>query len=133
MAFLVGGAGIADPLVDASFYDAQLGATLIPQGAAGQAQAADAYANGGWQHGLNPDAWFDTAYYLSHNPDVAAAGVNPLAHYEASGWMEGRNASAVFNTNAYLQQNPDVAGAQVDPLLHYVVNGHAEGRAIYPA
>ena len=132
MAFLPGGSGAADLLVDAAFYAAQLGATLLPTGTAAQAQAADAYANGGWQRGLNPDAWFDDAYYLSQNPDIAQAGINPLAHYETYGWHEGRNPSAAFSTNAYLAHNPDVVGAKLDPLLHYVQYGHAEGRAIYP-
>lgn len=132
MAFLPGNGGTAtDVLVDTAYYDAQLGATLIPQGAAGQAQAAEAYANGGWQHGLNPDASFDTAYYLRVNPDIAAAGINPLVHYEQFGWHEGRNPSAAFSTNAYLQNNADVAGARVDPLVHYAEFGHTEGRAIY--
>lgn len=33
---------------------------------------------------------FDAAYYLEEYPDVAASGVNPLAHYCAHGWREGR-------------------------------------------
>ena len=28
--------------------------------------------------------WFDTSGYLSHYPDVAAAGINPLQHYHDS-------------------------------------------------
>jgi len=130
-AFLSGATAAADPLVNATFYDAQLGATLIPGGMAGQQQAAWSYDATGWQQGLNPDALFDTAYYLSHNPDVAAAHINPLLHYEQSGWLEGRNPSAAFNGNAYLQHNPDVAAAGMDPLLHYVAFGATEGRAIY--
>ena len=49
---------------------------------------------------------FDTAYYLAHNPDVAAAGVDPLQHYLQDGWKEGRNPDAFFNTQYYLNQNP---------------------------
>jgi hypothetical protein len=37
------------------------------------------------------DPLFDSAYYESRNPDVAAAGVDPLAHYNQYGWHEGRN------------------------------------------
>lgn len=33
---------------------------------------------------------FDAAYYLEEYPDVAASGVDPLAHYCAHGWREGR-------------------------------------------
>ena len=130
-AVLVGGRAAADLLVDAGFYDRQLGATLIPGGAAAAQQAAFSYDATGWRQGLNPDAWFDTGYYLAHNPDVAAAGINPLLHYETNGWREGRDPSAQFSTGKYLAANPDVRAAGLDPLLHYVGNGLAEGRAIY--
>lgn len=133
MTFLTGGMKPADPLVNASFYDKQLGATLIPTGTAAAQQAAASYDATGWQKGLNPDTLFDTNYYLAHNPDVAAAHVDPLLHYEQFGSHEGRNPSAAFSTNGYLQHNADVATAGADPLLHYVVYGQAEGRAIYPA
>jgi serralysin len=33
---------------------------------------------------------FDTAGYLSANPDVAAAGINPLDHFLQFGIHEGR-------------------------------------------
>ena len=131
MAFLTGGLQAADPLVNATYYDRQLGATIIPGGTAGAQQAAYAYDHGGWQAGLNPDAFFDTNYYLSHNPDVAAAHIDPLAHYEATGWQEGRDPSAAFSTNKYLAAYADVRAAGIDPLLHYVVNGQAEGRTAF--
>ena len=130
-AFLPGGTAPADPLVNAGFYDRQLGATLIPTGLVAAQQAAASYAGSGWMRGLNPDAFFDTAYYLSHNPDVAAARVNPLAHFEASGWREGRDASAQFSTAKYLAAYADVRAAGVDPLLHYVASGQAEGRQAF--
>ena len=94
-------------------------------------QAAASYDATGWKQGLNPDALFDTAFYLSHTPDVAAAHINPLLHYEQWGWYEGRNPSGAFDGNAYLQHNPDVAAAGIDPLVHYVISGAAENRAIY--
>ena len=71
---------------------------------------------------------FDAQYYLAHNPDVAAAGVNPLQHYEQFGWHEGRNPNADFDTNYYLAHNPDVAAAGVNPLQHYEQFGWLEGR-----
>ncbi len=131
MAFLSGGTAAADPLVDAAYYDKQLGATLIPTDAAGQRQAAASYDATGWQKGLNPDAFFDTAYYLSHNPDVAAAHLDPLQHYEQFGWHEGRDPSAQFSTAKYLAAYSDVKAAGVDPLLHYVEYGKGEGRAAF--
>ena len=133
MTFLSGGTAAADPLVDATFYDKQLGATLIPTGTAAAQQAAAGYHTTGWTKNLNPDAFFNTAYYLAHNPDVAKAHIDPLLHYEQFGWKEGRNPSATFNTNAYLAANADVKAAGADALLHYVQFGMTEGRAIYAA
>jgi hypothetical protein len=131
--FLTGGATAADPLVSTAYYDQQLGATLIPGGAAGAQQAAYSYDAAGWLKGLNPDALFDTPYYLAHNPDVAAAYIDPLRHYEAYGWKEGRDPSATFSTDKYLAAYADVKGAGIDPLLHYVAYGQGEGRSLFGA
>jgi len=131
MAFLTGGAAAADQLVDATYYDQQFGATLIPAGTGAAQQAASGYDNGGWQAGLNPIPLFDTKFYLAHNPDVAAAHVNPLLHYETYGWKEGRDPSESFSVNRYLSAYADVRAAGMDPLLHYVAYGHSEGRAVF--
>ncbi len=131
VSFLTGGTAAADPLVNATYYDRQLGATLVPGGTAGAQQAAWSYDNGGWQRGLNPDAFFDTSYYLAHNPDVAAAHIDPLLHFEQFGWHEGRDPSAQFSTNKYLGAYADVAKAGLDPLLHYVQYGQNEGRSAF--
>jgi VCBS repeat-containing protein len=71
---------------------------------------------------------FDSDYYLAHNPDVAAAGVDPLAHFETFGWHEGRNPNAYFDTAGYLAHYADVAAAGVNPLEHYEQFGWKEGR-----
>ena len=130
MAFLPG-VMAADPLVDAAYYDSQLGISPVPPGVAGQQQAAASYDATGWQKGLNPDPFFDTNYYLSHNPDVAAAHINPLLHYEQYGWTEGRDPSAQFSTHKYLAAYADVKAAGADPLLHYVAYGQGEGRTAF--
>ena len=123
--------GDADSLVDAGFYDRQLGATLIPTGTSAAIQAARSYDTMGWQKGLNPNAMFDTSYYLAHNPDVAAAHINPLLHYKTYGWHEGRNPSARFSTDRYEAAYPDVQAASLNPLLHYLAYGLAEGRQAF--
>ena len=71
---------------------------------------------------------FDADYYLAYNPDVAAAGVDPLAHFDTFGWHEGRNPNAYFDTAGYLARNADVAAAGVNPLEHYEAFGWREGR-----
>lgn len=128
IAFLSGSMATADPLIDATYYDKQLGATLIPTGTAAQQQAAAAYDLSGWRQGLNPDAFFDTSYYLSHNPDVAAAHLDPVKHYEQYGWREGRDPSKQFSTSKYLATYSDVRAAGLDPLAHFLAYGQAEGR-----
>ena len=131
MDFLSGGTETADPLAQSLYYDPQLGATLIPQGTPAAQQAAWSYDTSGWQKGLNPDAFFNTNYYLANNPDVAAAHINPLLHYETYGWKEGRNPSSNFDTDKYLAAYADVKAAGVDPLLHYELYGQAEGRTAF--
>ncbi len=71
---------------------------------------------------------FDHAFYLKENPDVAAAGIDPLLHYLIHGWREGRDPHPLFDTGFYLEQNPDVAAVGVNPLVHYLRWGMHEGR-----
>ncbi len=128
-----GGVAMPDLLIDPAYYAQQLGASIVPAGLAGQQQASWSYDNTGWRQGLNPDALFDTNYYLAQNPDVRAAGVDPLKHYEAYGWREGRDPSLLFSTAKYLAANPDVRAAGLQPLPHYVQYGQAEGRMAFLA
>jgi hypothetical protein len=72
---------------------------------------------------------FDAPYYLATNPDVAQAGVIPLAHYMEFGWKEFRDPSPWFSVSWYLRTYPDVAAAGVEPLRHYLSAGAAEGRS----
>jgi hypothetical protein len=72
----------------------------------------------------------DDAFYLAVNPDVAAAGIDPLVHYDQFGWREGRDPSAQFDTEAYLEANPDVAAAGINPLTHFLQYGRFEGRHV---
>jgi 2-polyprenyl-3-methyl-5-hydroxy-6-metoxy-1,4-benzoquinol methylase len=75
---------------------------------------------------------FDSGYYLSQNPDVAAAGLEPIYHYLTCGASEGRDPHEMFDTSYYLEQNPDVAANGINPLLHFCLHGLAEGRRPHP-
>jgi hypothetical protein len=66
---------------------------------------------------------FDSQYYLERNPDVAAAGVDPLEHFLRYGWREGRDPHPLFQVQYYLASNPDVAAEGVNPLIHYLTTG----------
>jgi len=83
--------------------------------------------------GVNPpENLFDADYYLSTNPDVAAAGVNPLLHFIVAGAFEGRRPHPLFDPAYYLRKYPDVAVSGVNPLAHYLKHGAAEGRQPHP-
>ena len=80
----------------------------------------------GAARGLNPNSEFDTKWYLSEYPDVAAAGLNPLVHFVAYGAVENRNPSSRFDTAWYRSSNPDVRAQ--NPLAHFLAIGRAQGR-----
>jgi hypothetical protein len=73
---------------------------------------------------------FDAAYYLTMNPDVERAGIDPLHHFLEAGWREGRDPNYFFSVNGYLSIHSDVACAGMNPFVHYVLTGRKEGRAL---
>lgn len=75
---------------------------------------------------------FDPVFYLKNNPDVAAAGIDPLHHFCTYGWREGRDPNAKFSVGFYTANNPDVANSGQNPFLHYLMSGEAEGRKATP-
>ncbi len=77
--------------------------------------------------GIAPHPLFDAAEYLRANPDVAAAGMNPLTHYLRHGFREGRRPGRLFNPAFYLDANPDLPRG-LNPLQHFVEHGIAEQR-----
>jgi len=77
-------------------------------------------------------AVFATDWYLSQNPDVAEAGMNPLEHYIRHGAWEGRDPHPLFDSDWYLSQNPGVAGTGMNPLEHYLKHGAGAGRDPHP-
>ncbi|MBR0655286.1 hypothetical protein [Plastoroseomonas arctica] len=70
----------------------------------------------------------DDVFYLGHNPDVLAAGIDAKTHYDNYGRFEGRNPDAYFDTAGYLGTYRDVAAAGMNPLDHYLIYGWREGR-----
>ena len=71
---------------------------------------------------------FSASDYLSNNPDVATAGIDPAVHYYHSGWREGRNPNKTFDTRYYLETNDDVLKAGINPFWHYLAAGRKEQR-----
>ncbi|MBB6123744.1 glycosyltransferase involved in cell wall biosynthesis [Sphingobium subterraneum] len=90
--------------------------------------AYEHYETHGAALALDPNRFFSTEWYLQHNPDVAAAGINPLVHYLKHGSSEGREPGPLFNAAWYLEQYPDVAAECIGALQHYIQFGADEGR-----
>jgi hypothetical protein len=63
---------------------------------------------------------FDTEFYLAQNPDVKAAGANPLVHYLLHGAKEDRKPHPLFEPNYYFNQCPEARAAGVNPLIHFL-------------
>lgn len=76
---------------------------------------------------------FDPEYYLRRNPDVAAAGVDPVVHYLRYGAAEMRNPGPCFSTQWYVRRYPGVADSGLNPLYHYIIRGYSEGRERAPS
>lgn len=84
--------------------------------------------------------FFDEAWYLARNPDVAAVvesgELTAEQHFEQNGMAEGRSPSPLFDANYYLAQNSDVAAAveagETTAYEHFAAHGHTEGRAASP-
>ncbi|GAB0116260.1 glycoside hydrolase family 99-like domain-containing protein [Acidisoma sp. 7E03] len=78
---------------------------------------------------VNPNPDFDSDYYLTLYPDIAAAGVDPFAHYIEIGFREDRNPSPDFDTafyrSRYLRYQP-----HINPLLDF--QGRRGETGIYP-
>ena len=72
----------------------------------------------GWRAGHRPNPYFDPAFYLARNPDIAASGANPLRHYIDFGDREGRDPSPLFHAGWYRETYgiPDGANALADFL-----------------
>ncbi len=74
-----------NPYFDAPYYATQ-------SGIKDPCEALVHFADGGWREGLDPSKEFLVTPYLEANPDIASAGLSPLAHFLSHGRHEGRKA-----------------------------------------
>src|SRR5690606_10262213 len=102
---------------------------------------AGAHALVSGDHTMSTPLSFNANWYLSQNPDVAAAiqagaPFNAFEHFTLYGRAENRSASPVFDAQEYLRNNPDVAEAVAQGLItawdHFELFGGAEGRSPTP-
>lgn len=98
------------------------------------------YLKFGWKQGLNPSERFDTNLYLTLNPDVRDAHVNPLLHYEKFGRAEHRSLtryssmdilllknSPYFDAKYYMKNYPECGRTEQDAIRHYLAVGFKNG------
>ncbi|MGC9270947.1 glycoside hydrolase family 99-like domain-containing protein [Acidiphilium sp.] len=74
---------------------------------------------------VSPVPVFNPAWYLEHNPDVAATRSDPFEHFCAFGVAESRDPAPDFDTGFYRTRYAEDIGAE-NPLLHYIA--HRGGR-----
>ncbi|WP_169447776.1 CDP-glycerol glycerophosphotransferase family protein [Luteimonas mephitis] len=75
---------------------------------------------------------FDAPYYLQNNPDVAAAGLDPLVHFCRYGWRGLRKPMPEFDVWWYWSSHLDPSREAINPLLHYALVGKAAGYPTRP-
>lgn len=102
-----GAANNLDPAedFDTAFFRRQTGATRL--------DPIRHYLRFGAEQGLDPHPGFSSTSYLVRNPDVAAAGINPLVHYRTHGRAEGRGAGPSAVKTAHLAALRQVASRHV--------------------
>lgn len=71
---------------------------------------------------LHIEQHFDARFYLTCNPDVAEAGLDPLDHFVAYGWQEGRNPTPWFSIAEYLERNPELRRQRINPFYHFLLS-----------
>ncbi|MSP02010.1 MAG: glycosyltransferase [Acetobacteraceae bacterium] len=74
----------------------------------------------------------DPVWYRARHPDVAARGLDPLAHFMESGLREHRDPNRWFDGAWYIRQYADVAASGEHPLMHYMAKGAALRRDPHP-
>ena len=76
---------------------------------------------------------FEADFYLARNPDVVAAGIDPLDHFLRDGWREGRAPNPQFDDGHYRAVSGLFPSVPVSALAHFLAYGHRRGLAPVPA
>lgn len=89
--------GAREDILTSGLFDAGWYAVHYPEVACSGLDALDHFLTTGAAAMYSPGPDFDTRRYLEANPDVLAAGINPLLHYLGYGRHEGRARSDLWN------------------------------------
>ncbi|QEZ47536.1 glycosyltransferase [Cupriavidus oxalaticus] len=81
---------------------------------------------------LRSKSHFDSAWYLAQNPDVQAAGVDPIRHFIRYGAAEGRNPRADFDTKRFLANRAKTRRPRRNVFVEYLAwhNGQTQLKPI---
>jgi len=106
---------LVSDLIDSAWYRASYGPLT--------SDPADHYVEQGWREGLNPNAWFDTRWYLSQNPEID--GIHPLLHFVRTGARNGRRPHPLFDIGWYTERYLGAAEPSAEALRHFLSVGLA--------
>jgi glycosyltransferase involved in cell wall biosynthesis len=88
--------------------------------AANSPDLLDHFLESGAALGYKPNPWFDTDYYRSNNPRLAASGENALIDYIRYGAWAGPDPHPSFKTERYLDIDPQLRAQHMTPLSHFL-------------
>lgn len=74
----------------------------------------------------------DPAWYLARNSDVAAAGIDPVAHFLADGVFERRDPNPMFDSAWYTATHAAAMTVDDSPVEHFVFLGAHRGLRPHP-
>ena len=85
------------------------------------------YIQYGANLGFNPNACFDSKFYLEKYPEIKATGINPLVHYVKYGAGELREPIPEFDSQFYIKNFKGKASdGKFIPFVHYFKKGWKE-------
>jgi hypothetical protein len=107
-------------VVDSSgLFDREWYVATYPE-LAGQADALVHFCEEGWRQGMQPNPYFDSAWYVKTYGDELSSGENPLLHYIRRGERENAWPSPHFDPEWYRDEYG--LGNTESPLRHYLLN-----------
>lgn len=99
--------------------------------AAGVANPIDHYLQQGWKTNLDPNPWFDSAWYRSQLTEQEKE-LPPLVHFVRMGAMRGMRPSPPFDHVWYGERYLGACTPTADALLHFLATGILQGAVPHP-
>ncbi len=100
----------------------------------GTMHPAEHYLCFAWRDGRNPNAWFDTRWYLSRNGEAAQCNYSALEHFVRHSAGTGADPHPGFDsawyTRRYMPGNAPASGSYA--LWHFLSGGAAAGNVPHP-